>query len=128
MTKNDNRSDFSAVEDEASPVPMMGMALPAELPTTETDQSEDDKETQKQAAPYWHPAWESVGKIFTDKIKSYGDLQNALVHKDKPADEFKTDLLVAAVVSQELTNIMEDVKRAVESVEQSKPAKQSKRG
>lgn len=92
--------------------------------TVAADQSADEIQEAKDAAPFWHPAWETVQAKFEEKINAYGESSNALVLKDKPADEFKIDMIVAAIVTAELTEIMEDVKRAVESIERRpKPAK-----
>ena len=121
-------SDFKkeSPRDDSAIVPSV-FAIATDVPAVETDQNEDDKETTKQAAPYWHPAWAAVEDRFNELLKTYGDPANATLYKDLPADEFKIRMLAEAVVHSELEKIMEDVKRAVESVEsRPKPAERAK--
>lgn len=117
-------SDFAPVDDQ-SPVPMAPMP---ELPAIAADISADEIEEEKRAQPYWHPAWAEVQKIMEDAIAEYS-ANNALVYKDLPADEFKIRMCSEDAVAVILKNIMEDVKRAVESVEhRPKPAKRPRSG
>lgn len=113
--------------DDMSPTPTFDVSR--EVPAIEAEQSEGEKEEDALAAAYWHPSWQAVQEKFEQKIEAYASTASAIVLKDKPADEFKIDMLVAAIVTAELTGIMEDVKRAVESVDQRpKPAKRPKSG
>lgn len=108
-------SDFSPVADDYSPPPL---APSPEAPAIIEEQDQAENETLKTAQPYYHAAWESVMKVFDDKIASYADSSNAIVLKDQIAEEFKISMLVAAIVTGEIKSIKEDVLRAVESVEQ----------
>lgn len=129
-------SDFSkkakpvTPTDDQAPIPALGQAFSVTPDVdTVTGQSEDDKQTDRAAAPYWHPAWETVQERFEELLETYGNPANATIYRDFPDDEFKIRMLTEATVHQELTKIMEDVKRAVESVEsRPKPAKQPKSG
>lgn len=123
-------SDFAPTDDMA-PIPVAPMAEVA--PVIEEDQQADDTEDAKLAAAYWHPAWEKVQDKMQETLDSYGDPGNAVAYKDMPADEFKIKMLTEATVRAEWNKIMEDVKRAVQSVEQQqrkgpKPAKQPRSG
>jgi len=125
-------SDFSATPDDMSPVPGgPGFAIQEDVPAVAPNSPEntaDDIATDKEAAPYWHPAWESVQDKFNALLDSY-DGNNVMQFKDLPPAEFQIKVLAQQTVRAELTKIMEDVQRAVESVEQRpKPGKQSKSG
>lgn len=122
--KGDFRPDPTALDDMA-PVPVAPMP---ELPTIQEDLAADETEDDKLAQAYWHPAWGKVQKMFEDVVERYGS-NNAIAYKDLPPVEFQIKLLTEAAVSSEITKIMEDVKRAVESVEsRPKPGKQPKSG
>lgn len=124
-------SDTAAPLDDQSPVPAAPFSIAQDIPALDpnapgNDQSEDDKTTDREAAPFWSAAWESVQEKFEAVLDTYGQPANALQYKDLPADEFKIKMLSEATVHTEITKIMEDVHRAVESVEQRpKPDKQS---
>lgn len=125
------KSDMAAPLDDQAPVPLSPFAVSQDVPAIDEDQQEDDAATQKEAAPYWHPAWETVEEKFREQLAVY-KANNALVYKDLPADEFKIRMSSEAVVAEILEKVMEDVKRAVETVEQQpkrpKPARQPKSG
>ena len=117
-------SDFKA-QDDLAQVPLPPMP---DVPAIEEEQQEADIETTKAAQPYWHPAWETVQDKFQGLVDTYS-ANNALVHKDLPADEFKIRMSAEATVAAHLTDIMEDVKRAVESVDsRPKPGKRPATG
>lgn len=123
----ETQSDFAAADDMA-PIPIMPNP---DVPAIEEDQVTDDVETTKEAQPFWHPAWETVQKKFETNIATYS-ANNALAYKDLDAFDFKVRVTSEAAIAEILTGIMEDVKRAVESVEQQparpKPAKRPVRG
>lgn len=118
--------------DDMAPVPSFNIAtdIPA-LDETNPDnqQSKDDQETDKMAAPMWHPSWEKVQQRFEEEIATRNPAGGANTHRELPADEFKIRMIVDSDVVGILETIMEDVKRAVESVEsRPKPAKRSQPG
>jgi hypothetical protein len=125
------RSDFSPtpIVDEVSPVPAFGIGdIQRDIPAIDDDQNQDDIETDRQAAPYWHPAWAPVQEKFEEFLEIHG-YNSAESHRELPADEFKIRMLVDAECANLVERLMEDVKRAVESVEsRPKPTKQPKSG
>lgn len=120
-------SDFSRTPDDASPIPAAPFSIAADVPAVDDnspDNQADDVATTKEAAAYWHPAWETVQQKFQDLLDAY-DGNNVTQFKDLPPQEFQVKVLAQAVVREEIKKIMEDVQRAVESVEQRpKPGKQ----
>jgi hypothetical protein len=133
MSDMSKTSDQAAPLDDQSPIPAAPFSIAQDIPALDpnadgNDQSEDDKSTDREAAPFWSPAWESVQEKFEAVLDTYGQPGNAIQYKDLPADEFKIKMLTEAAVHTEITKIMEDVHRAVESVEQRpKPDKQPTR-
>lgn len=119
----DFKQDPSPLDDQG-PMPMPPMP---ELPTIEEDLAADETEDDKLAQAYWSPAWGPVQEKLQAILDTYGDPANAVVYKDLPAEEFKVRMLSEAAVRTEITKIMEDVKRAVESIEsRPKPAERAK--
>lgn len=119
------QGDFAPTDDMA-PIPVAPMP---ELPTIEEDQAKDETEDSKLAQAYWHPAFAKVQEKMQEVMDRYGDPGNAVAYKDLPADEFKIKMLTEAAIRAEWTKIMEDVQRAVESIEsRPKPGKQPKSG
>lgn len=106
-----HQTDFRA-DDTMAPPPVM-----PEVPAIAEDQIQDDIETTQMAEPYWHPAWAPVEKRFKEALEAYGG-NNAMAYKDLPADEFKIKMMSERVVYDLVKELMEDVKSAVEAVEQ----------
>lgn len=100
--------------DDVAPIPTM-----PDIPAIEEQQEEANHEDAKTAQAYWHPAWSKVQEMFEQKLEAYRT-NGAIAHADVPAQEFKIRLLTDAHVASVLEEIMEDVKRAVESVESTK--------
>jgi len=110
----DFRKDPPVVDDMA-PVPTFDVSR--ELPAVDEDQIKDEQKTNQEAQPAWSPAWETVRDKLQFHIDAYRT-NGAKSHADKPAEEFKIAMLVDAHVAEVLEGIMEDVKDAVEAIEQ----------
>lgn len=87
--------------------------------TVVSDMAEANQSDLKTAQAYWHPAWSRVEQIFTERLAAYR-LNGALAHQDVPSDEFKIRMLTDAHVASVIEEIMDEVKRAVDSVESTK--------
>jgi hypothetical protein len=107
--------------DDSAPVP-----IAPEIPAIEEQQEEANQNDQQTAQAYWHPAWSKVQEMFEQKLEAY-KLNGALAHQQLPADEFKIRMMVDAHVNAVLEEIMEDVKRAVESVESTTGSRTARR-
>jgi hypothetical protein len=103
--------------DDQAPIPVAPLSV--DIPAIEEDQSEANVEDLKTSQAYWHPAWSKVQDMFEAKLEAY-KTNGAVTHADLPAEEFKIRLLTDAHVAAVIEEIMEDVKRAVESVESTK--------
>jgi hypothetical protein len=122
------QSDFSRTPDDASPIPAAPFSIASDVPAVDPDSPDnqaDEIAENKEAAPRWHPAWDTVQERFEQEIASRNPAGGANTHRDLPAEEFKIRMIVDSDVVGILESIMEDVKRAVDSTEQRpKPAKQ----
>jgi hypothetical protein len=115
--------------DDQSPIPAAPFSIAQIFQDIHRGSVRGRQETDREAAPYWSAAWETVQEKFEAVLETYGQTSNAMQYKDLPADEFKIKMLTEAAIRTEITKIMEDVQRAVESVEsRPKPAKQSNAG
>jgi L-lactate utilization protein LutC len=116
-------SDFAEpMTDDVALIPSDSFAIAQDVPAvgpSDPQTKADEAAENKEAAPYWHPAWEVVEEKLRQLLEEY-DGNNIMQYKDLPAQEFQVKVLAQAVVRAEITKLMEDVRHAVQSVESRK--------
>lgn len=100
--------------DDESLVPTMpAMNDPEEVEEQFLDEA--IQEEKKLAQAYTHGAWSAVEQYIDERIDSYRDVST--VPPNLPADEYKAMALGRVFAMNELINLMDRIKHAVEAVE-----------